>query len=93
MTLQSLNPEAVAKAGEAIYQEMYRENYEQNHRGMFVAINVNTKAATLGETAGEALQKAKEADPQGVFHLIRVGFSGAFQLSRHQSVSQNRLAN
>jgi hypothetical protein len=90
MTLQSLNPEEVARTGEAIYREMYQENYEQNHRGMFVAINVNTKAATLGKSAGEALQKAKEADPHGVFHLIRVGFSGAFQLSRHQSASQDR---
>jgi len=70
---------------------MYQKDYEQNHHGMFVAININTKVATLGKTAGEALQSAKEADSDGVFHLIRVGFSGAFQLSRYQSASQNHL--
>lgn len=92
MSPQFSNPDAIAKAGEAIYREMYQKDYEQNYRGMFVAVNINTKVATLGKTAGEALQKAKETDPTGVFHLIRVGFSGAFQLSRHQSASQNSLA-
>lgn len=79
-----INPKAVAEAGEAIYREMYQKDYEQNLPGKFVAINVKTKTATVADSAGEALLKAKALDPTGVFHLLRVGFPGAFQLSRYQ---------
>ena len=85
------DPKAIVEAGEAIYRDMYQRDFEQNQHGKFVAINVNTKVATLSETAGEALLKAREADPQGVFHLIRVGFTGAFQLSRRQRATQDSL--
>ena len=86
------NPKAIADAAETIYREMYQQDFEQNQPGKFVVININTKTATLGNTASEALLAARQADPQGVFHLIRVGFPGAFQLSRYQnSASQDRL--
>ena len=85
------NPKAVAEAGEAIYRDMYQKDYEQNQPGKFVAINVHTKSAFIGDTAGEALISARNAEPKGVFHLIRVGFPGAFQLSRYQRASQNSL--
>ena len=91
MTAPFSDPKAVAQAGEAIYREMYQKDFEQNQRGKFVAINVKTKTATLGNSASEALLKAKEADKDGVFHLIRVGFAGAFQLSRHQRATEECL--
>ena len=74
------NPKAIAKAGEEIYNSL-RAELEENHIGKFVAINVKTSTYHLGDTPEEALQEAKKADPQGLFHLIRVGFSGAFQIS------------
>jgi len=86
------DPKAIAEAGETIYRDMYQKDFEQNQRGKFVAINVKAKTATLGDTASDALLAAQKADPHGVFHLIRVGFTGAFQLSRHQRVSQGSLA-
>jgi hypothetical protein len=91
MTAPFSDPKAIAEAGEAIYRDMYQKDYEQNQRGKFVAININTKAATLGDTAGDALLKAKKADPHGIFHLIRVGFTGAFQLSRRQRATEDCL--
>ncbi len=81
------NPKAIAEAGEAIYREMYQKDFEQNQAGKYVAININARTATLGDGPGEALVKAKEIDPHGIFHLIRVGFPGAFQLSRYQLAS------
>ncbi len=81
------DPKAIVEAGEAIYKELYQEKYEKDHLGRFVAINILTKRATLSDSASDALVKAKKDEPNGVFHLIRVGFPGAFQLSRYQSAA------
>jgi hypothetical protein len=91
MSPQYSDPKAITEAGEAIYREMYQKDFEQNHAGMFVAVNINTKTASLGKTAAEAIQEAQKADPKGVLYLVRVGFPGAFQLSRYQSASQDSI--
>jgi len=80
MTPQFQNPRAIAAAGEEIYKSIQNE-LERDHRGEFVAVNVKTKTYHLGDTAESALENAKNAEPAGLFHLIRVGFSGAFQIS------------
>lgn len=82
------NPKAIAEAGEAIYRELYQNQFEKTQVGKFVAINVHAKSATVGDSPSDALLKAKQADPNGVFHLIRVGFPGVFQLSRYQRGSE-----
>jgi hypothetical protein len=74
------NPKAIAEAGEEIYNSL-RTDLEANHRGRFVAINVKSKTHHLADTADQALENARNAEPGGVFHLIRVGFPGAFQIS------------
>jgi hypothetical protein len=75
------NPKAIAETGEKIYNERYRAQYEAEHVGEFVAINIASGHATLGKTAEESLRKAKESDPLGLLHLIRVGSAGAFRVS------------
>lgn len=85
MTAPYSDPEAIVEAGEAVYKELYQQQFEKNQIGKFVAINILTKTATLGDTASDALINAKKNEPAGVFHLIRVGFPGAFKLSRYQS--------
>jgi hypothetical protein len=81
------NPKAIAEAGETIYREKFQQELEKTQSGKFAAINVHAKTVTVADTPSEALLKAKHADPSGVFHLIRIGFPGAFQLSRYQRVS------
>ncbi|MBI3679244.1 MAG: hypothetical protein HY235_02465 [Acidobacteria bacterium] len=85
----SLNPKVLAKLGEDIYRLKFQEEYEREHHGKFVAINVQTSAATLGDTAEEALEKARAADPDDLFHLIRVGFPSAFQMGTYQNASNS----
>jgi len=80
MTLSLSDPKAVAEAGERIYAEKYREKYEKEHWGKFVAIDVLTSDAFLGDTAEQALEEAREKSPQGIFHLILVGSPGAFRV-------------
>ena len=66
----------------AIYERDYKEKYESKHQGKFVAIDIRGRRAYLGKFPEDALQEAREAAPFGVFHLIRVGFKGAFRI-RH----------
>lgn len=75
------SPRAIAEAGERIYQEKFRAEMEAAHIGKFVAINVIKETASLGDTPELAFEAARAADPAGVFHLVRVGYAGAFQMS------------
>ena len=78
-TLAPINPKAVSQRGLEIYREKYQAEYESKHQSQFVAIDIRTGAATLGESADEALDKASTANPQGMFHLVRIGFRAAFR--------------
>ena len=75
------NPQAIAEAGEKIYREKYQARFEEEHLGKFVAINVLTEEAYLGDLPEEAFQKARKAAPKGLFHLMRIGSPGAFRVS------------
>jgi hypothetical protein len=78
MPEQFTNPKDIAEAGERIYQERYKDDYEQTHYGAFAAINVKNGNAVVAGTAEAALRQAKMAEPDGLFHLVRVGYRSAF---------------
>ena len=80
MELNLNNPKAISGAGEQIYDQRYRQGYERDYPGRFVAVDVLSGNATLGGTSSEALLKARQQYPKGVFHLIRVGHAGAFEV-------------
>jgi hypothetical protein len=75
------NPQDIVDAGERIYREKYKSALEQNSPGQFVAIDVKTEKAYIAAQPEIALEKARSEAPTGVFHLIRVGASGAFRVS------------
>lgn len=75
------NPSEIAAAGEKIYRENYQAAYEKEHAGKYVAINVRTGAATIGETPDAAMNAARTAVGDGIFHLIRVGFPSVYSSS------------
>jgi hypothetical protein len=75
------NPKEIAEIGQRIYEEKYRAQYERDHPGSFVAINIRTGEASLGPDALQAMTAAKDKDPDGSLHLIRVGQPGAFRVS------------
>lgn len=83
------SPEKIAEAGERIYSEKYKAAYEQQHRGQYVAIDVLTDSVYLAQFPEEALDRARTAAPNGVFHLIRVGAPGAFRVSFGRGASRN----
>jgi hypothetical protein len=75
------SPEKIAEAGERLYQERFREKLEQSHRGHFCAIDVLSGQAYVHEEAAAAIATARQHAPTGIFHLIRIGAPGAFQVS------------
>lgn len=86
------DPRAISDAGERIYSENYKQEFERQYPGQFVAIDIISKSATLGGTTSEALLKARTEHPSGVFHLIRVGHAGAFEVgTAYRHVSTDRL--
>jgi hypothetical protein len=86
------DPKAISDAGERIYDERYRQDYERDYPGQFVAVDVLSGNATLGGTSSEALLKARQQYPKGVFHLIRVGHAGAFEVgTAYRHVHTDRL--
>jgi hypothetical protein len=81
MNIPLNNPKAIAEAGERISREKFQAAYETEHLGEYVAINVGKGTAFVGTTPEAAFELARKDDMQGIFHLIRVGYAGAFQLS------------
>ncbi|HEV2988577.1 MAG TPA: hypothetical protein VG759_09050 [Candidatus Angelobacter sp.] len=69
----------IAERGETIYAQKYQAQYEKTLRGKYVAINVNNGEAVVADTAGDALRTGLEKDPNGLFHLVRVGHRAPFE--------------
>lgn len=74
-------PAKIVEAGERIYAERYKARLEQERPGSFVVIDVVTGEAYVARFPEQALEEAHAHARTGVFHLIRVGSSGAFSVS------------
>ena len=79
------NPEAIARKGEDIYVRKYKAVHEPKDNDKFLAINVDTEEAFLGDSLEEALNKAREKYPNSLFHFIRIGSPGVFSISSNHS--------
>jgi hypothetical protein len=75
-------PEKIVELGEALYAERHKARLERDHIGHFVAIDVLTGEAYVGEFPEQALDIAEESAPDAILHLIRIGSRCAFSLRR-----------
>ncbi len=91
MTDTNLNPREIAAKGTAIYERKYRAQFEQEHRDEFAAIDIGSERAYLADFPEEALSKARNAAPNGVFYLLRIGSTAAFKMSRVRHVANGRV--
>jgi len=78
------NPQEAADKGMAIYREKYQHDYEQRFPGKFVAIDISTGEAWVEDSPEKALGVAQGKNPNGFFHLIRIGAPGVFRVSYTQ---------
>ena len=87
-----LNPATIAERGQKIYNEQYREEMERHQRDCFVAVNVRTEEASVGDTPEAALEEGKRKDPNGLFHLVRVGYPSLYSggaMTSHVGANQD----
>ncbi|MDX6444570.1 MAG: hypothetical protein QOH71_1644 [Blastocatellia bacterium] len=80
-TVEISNPKVAAERGEKIYNEKYKTAFEAEHYGKFVAIDVMTDKAYVADSPEEAIELARKENPKGIFHLVKVGSTGAFRVS------------
>jgi hypothetical protein len=79
------SPRDIAERGEAIYKNKYQSDFEGKFRDKFVAVNIRNEEATIADTSEEAIRAALEKDPDGLFHLMRVGHAAAFEAGWYMS--------
>ena len=80
MSMTILNPAQLAERGKKLYEEEFKERYAAGHIGEILAIEIKSRSAYLGKTPLEALNAAEAAQPNGFFHLIRIGSPGVYNL-------------
>ena len=71
--------------GEAFYENHLKAALEPHHSGEFLAIEPSSGRYFLGETATAALVAARNAMPDSLFFLTRVGRTSAHKIGGHGS--------
>ena len=70
----------IAAAGAKIY-ETIKLQYEPAKNGKFLAIDIESKDAFIGNTSSEVVEKARKTHPNKVFYVVKIGFSAAETLA------------
>lgn len=71
----------LVEGGQRFYDEHLRTELEPDHTGRYVAIEPESGRYFLGDTGTDALLEARQALPQSLFYLSRVGYPSADTLS------------
>jgi hypothetical protein len=74
--IKNADVEKIAKEGSAIYESI-RSKYEESHKGEFLAIEVESKKEYLAPSSAEAMVAARQAHPNKVFYVVKIGFDAA----------------
>lgn len=72
---------AIASKGAAIYDKI-KTQYEPRDLGKFLAIDVDTEKVYLGNSSAEAVEKARQENPDKVFYIVKIGFGVAETISQ-----------
>ena len=78
----SVNTRQIAERAKAIYLERLRATLEIEHPHSFVAIEPDSGAFFIGNSLGDAIDRAQLAYPDRVTHTIRVGHETALEIGR-----------
>ena len=76
-----LKAEEIARRGREIYERDIRsEKFDREHDGEFLVVDVTTGDYAVGEDDDEAFGGMEEKNPDGLFHLMRVGRRAAHRI-------------
>lgn len=68
--------EKIAREGTAIYERI-KTSYDPSHHGQFLAIDIGSGDAFVAPISAEALVLVRQAHPNTVFYVIKIGFNAA----------------
>lgn len=91
VTMGISNPKEAAERGEQIYRDKYKTAFEAEHYGKYVAIDIGTEAAHVSDSPEDAIELARTHNPKGIFHLVKVGSTGAFRVSYSSNANMDWL--
>lgn len=91
VTMGISNPREAAERGEKIYHDKYKSAFEAEHYGKYVAIDIATEEAHVADSPEDAIELARETNPKGIFHLVKVGSTGAFRVSYTSNANMDWL--
>ncbi len=74
--IKNADLDKIATQGALIYQEV-KSKYEEHDMGKFLAVDIDSKDFFLGSTSAEAVMQARDAHPNHVFYVVKIGFDAA----------------
>ena len=86
----AFNVEEVARIGRKLY-ERHRSQLEPAYHGQYVLIDVTSEKFFLGDSPQAVYRKAVEAAQNGPYHLMRVGYPGAYRSRRSPDAESRRV--
>ena len=85
-----LKAEEIARRGREIYERDIRsEEFDPEHDGEYLVVDATTGDYVVSKDDDEAFDRAEGKNPEGLFHLMRVGRKAAHRIG---SVARPPLA-
>ena len=72
--------QSVAQRAKSLYDLQLRKILEDEHRDKYVAIEPESGQHFLGITFGEAVQASRQAHPNRIAFVIRIGHTAAIHI-------------
>ena len=88
--LKKANMQEIAEKGSRIYENI-KSKYEPGDSGKFLAIEVESGEAYKADTSGEAVEMARQAHPDTVFYVVKIGHSAAEMLATMSYATRTNL--
>ncbi len=82
--IKKANIKKIAEKGSEIYEKI-KLRYEPKLNGKFLAIDADSEDVYLGDSSSDAVQLAREAHPDKVFFVVKIGYSATEILANMSS--------
>lgn len=79
--LKKSDIQKIAQEGAKIYEKI-KVNYDPKEKGKFLAIEVESGDVYLGNTSAKSLELAREAHPNKIFYVIKIGYDVAETMAK-----------
>ena len=79
--IKQANIQKIAEEGAKIYDQI-KVQYDPQERGKFLAIDIENKDVYLGTSSADALELARQQNPNKVFYVVKIGFDVAETMAR-----------